>query len=290
MKVLSFTIPVADDRAVMVQEDVMPHFYPHLHRHKEAQLIWIKKGEGTLFIDNRMYAFKGGDVFLIGANQPHLFKSNSEYFEENHALHIEALMIFFDPAGKLQSFLALPEMQLVRTYLQASKGGLKLPSQATAGLSTNMIRLQNARHQEVMICFLQLLDELYRWQTESVPLAANAPALFSETEGLRIGHIYHFLMQHYHRSISLEEVAAIAHMTPQAFCRYFKKHTRQTLVAFLNEIRVNEVCRILAEGRHESISVVAYRCGFNSMTNFNRIFKAIMKMPPKTYVEHYHKI
>jgi len=237
-----------------------------------------------------MHAFKGGDIFLVSANQPHLFKSNPEYFEEHSQLCIEALMIFFDPTGKLQPFLALPEMQLIRACLQASKGGLKLPPQATDPMSAKMVRLQQAKHQEVIVCFLQVLDELYRWQAESEVLAANAPALFSETEGLRIGHIYHFLMQHYHRNISLEEVAAIAHMTPQAFCRYFKKHTRQTLVAFLNEIRVHEVCRILAEGRYESISVVAYRCGFNSMTNFNRIFKAVMKMPPKTYIEHYHKI
>ena len=65
MKVLQFTIPVAHDKAVIIQEDVMPYFYPYLHRHREAQLIWIKEGVGTLLVDNQMHAFKKNDIFLF---------------------------------------------------------------------------------------------------------------------------------------------------------------------------------------------------------------------------------
>lgn len=289
MKVLQFTIPVADDRAVIVQEDVMPHFYPYLHRHKEAQLIWIKEGEGTLLIDNQMHPFKKNDIFLIGANQPHLFKSNPEYFEEINGLKIQALMIFFNPGGKLQSFLDLPEMQLIKSYLNFAKGGVKLPSTQVDLIIQKMISVQYAKNQQVMIQFLQLLDVLAQLQSASDTLVVNGPSLFSESEGIKIGHIYNFLMQHYSRNVMLEEVAEEAHMTPQAFCRYFKKHTRQTFISFLNEIRINEACKKLTSGNYENISIVAYNCGFNSLTNFNRVFKSVMKVAPKTYLESYFK-
>ena len=289
MKVLQFTIPVADDRAVIVQEDVMPHFYPYLHRHKEAQLIWIKEGEGTLVVDNQMHTFKKNDIFLIGANQPHLFKSNPEYFEEQQGLKIQALMIFFNPNGKLHSFLELPEMQLIKSYLNFAKGGVRLPSSEIDLVIQKMLSVQYAKNQQLMIQFLQLLDVLAQMQSSSELLVAHGPSSFSESEGIRIGHIYNFLMQHYNRNVMLEEVAEEAHMTPQAFCRYFKKHTRQTFVSFLNEIRVNEACKKLASGNYENISVVAYNCGFNSLTNFNRVFKTVMKVAPKIYLESYHK-
>jgi len=289
MKVLQFTIPVADDRAVIVQEDIMPRFYPHLHRHKEAQLIWIKEGEGTLLVDNQMHPFKKDDIFLIGVNQPHLFKSNPEYFVEENDLKINALMIFFDPNGKFQSFLDLPEMQLIKAYLNFAKGGLKLPVAHADLISEQMMRVQLAKNQSLMIQFIQLLDMLAQLQSTSAALVASGPSLFSESEGIRIGHIYNFLMQHYDRNITLVDVAEEAHMTPQAFCRYFKKHTRQTFVSFLNEIRVNEACKKLTSGNYENISIVAYNCGFNSLTNFNRVFKTIMKIAPKTYLESYHK-
>ncbi|RZL61886.1 MAG: AraC family transcriptional regulator [Pedobacter sp.] len=289
MKVLQFTIPVAHDKAVIVQEDVMPHFYPYLHRHREAQLIWIKEGEGTLLADNQMHPFKKNDIFLLGANQPHLFKSNPEYFNPENGLKIQALMIFFDPNGTLAPLLELPELQLFKSFLQTNKGGLRISSLQTDLVIQKMLTVQYAKNQELIIQFLQLLNVLTNLQASSETLAVNSSAIFSESEGIRIGHIFNYLMQHYDRNITLEEVAEEAHMTPQAFCRYFKKHTRQTLVSFLNEMRINEACKKLTSGNFENISAVAYTCGFNSLTNFNRVFKSVMGQAPKTYIESYFK-
>ena len=289
MKVLQFTIPVAQDRAVIVQEDVMPHFYPYLHRHREAQLIWIKEGEGTLLADNQMHPFKKNDIFLLGANQPHLFKSNPEYFNTNSDLKIQALMIFFDPNGSLAPLLELPEMQLIKYYLHLNKGGLKISSLESDLVIQKMLTVQYAKNQDLIIQFLQLLSVLVQLQHSSEPLAVNSSSIFSESEGIRIGHIFNYLMQHFDKNITLNEVAEQAHMTPQAFCRYFKKHTQQTFVSFLNEMRINEACKKLTGGHFENISSVAYSCGFNSLTNFNRVFKSVVGYSPKSYLDSYFK-
>ncbi|MFD0941775.1 AraC family transcriptional regulator [Pedobacter boryungensis] len=289
MKVLQFTIPVAHDRTIIVQEDNMAHFYPYLHRHKEAQLIWIKEGEGTLVVDNNMHAFRKNDIYLLGANQPHLFKSNPEYFEEGSDLKIQALMIFFDPNGKLAPILALPEMQLLLSFLQQKQSGYKIPESHTESIIQRMLSVQYAKNQEVIIKFLDLLQTLYQIGNQGETLSTAKMASFSESEGIRIGNIFNYLMQHYERQISLEEVAAEAHMTPQAFCRYFKRHTRQTFVSFLNELRINEACKKLTSGKFENIATVVYTCGFNSVTNFNRVFKSVKGEAPKTYLNHYFK-
>ncbi|MFI5452594.1 AraC family transcriptional regulator [Pedobacter sp. UC225_61] len=289
MKVLQFTIPVAPDRTIIVQEDHMEHFYPYLHRHKEAQLIWIKEGEGTLVVDNNMHAFRKNDIYLLGANQPHLFKSNPEYFEEGSDLKIQALMIFFDPNGKLAPILALPEMQLLHSFLQQKQNGYKIPTAHTESIIQRMLSVQYAKNQEVIIKFLDLLQTLYQIGNQGETLSTAKMASFSESEGIRIGNIFNYLMQHYERQISLDEVAAEAHMTPQAFCRYFKKHTRQTFVSFLNELRINEACKKLTSGKFENIATVVYTCGFNSVTNFNRVFKSVKGEAPKTYLNQYFK-
>ena len=75
MKVIQFTIPVARDNSIHIQEDELPYFYEHLHRHFETQITWVINGEGTLIVGNYMQPFSSGDIFIIGANQPHVFSS-----------------------------------------------------------------------------------------------------------------------------------------------------------------------------------------------------------------------
>lgn len=77
-------------------------------------------------------------------------------------------------------------------------------------------------------------------------------------------------------------------MTPHAFCRYFKKHTRYTFINFLNKVRINEACKMLISGMHNGIAAVAYSCGFNSITNFNRVFKSVTGKSPRVYIDGYN--
>ncbi|ULT41053.1 AraC family transcriptional regulator [Niabella defluvii] len=101
--------------------------------------------------------------------------------------------------------------------------------------------------------------------------------------------MYDYIMQHYHSDIPLENVAAVSHMTPQAFCRYFKKQTGHTFVGFLNEVRINEACKKLTAADFESVSTVAYTSGFNSITNFNRVFKSVTGKSPLEYLKEYRE-
>lgn len=287
MKVLQFTLPVAHENSVIMQEDVMPYFYPHLHRHHEAQLMWIQKGEGTLLAGTAMHPFKPGDIFMLGADQPHLFKSNPEYFEPASDRQVQSLMLFFDPNNKLRPLFALPEMALLNSFVQQHSGGFRIPADIGADVSQRILSIREAGNVDRLSQFLQLLKTLYLVNHKLQPLSDTTARNVSESEGIRIGNIYTYLMQNYDSAISLEAIAAEANMTEQAFCRYFKKHTGQTFVTFLNRLRVNEACKKLTSGKFEGIATVAYTCGFNSLTNFNRAFKSVTAMSPREYIDNY---
>jgi len=150
-----------------------------------------------------------------------------------------------------------------------------------------MLRIEHTTGIDQLVHFIELLKLLSSFQ-ELTPLSARSqPVSYSEHEGIRIGAIYNYIMQHYDKAITLEDVARQAHMTPQAFCRYFKKHTLHTFVSFLNEVRINEACKKLTDGQYDSIATVAYNCGFNSITNFNRVFKTITGKSPSEYMGTY---
>ena len=223
MKVLPFTIPTSHDKTILIQEDIEPYFYPHLHRHEEIQLTLVLKGEGTLLVGNNMHHFGPNEVYLIGANIPHVFKSDASYFAANSDKQIHALSIFFNTKGKLMSLFDLPELKNVYSFFSTNYSGFKIPQQAFADISVKILNMKYSSGMDQLMQFFQLLKSLSSIE-DIAPLAPDTePKTFSDYEGMRISNIYNYIMQHYNHDITLEEVAKAAYMTPQAFCRYFKK-------------------------------------------------------------------
>jgi len=289
VKVLQFTIPVPVNQTIIVQKESLPYFYPHLHRHHEIQLTWIQKGEGTVVAENNMHSFTSNEIYWLGANQPHVFKSDPAYFLPKSKKLSTALTIFFNPNGSLSHLFDLPELKNINKFIHQYPSGFKLPQALVAEISSQMLRLQDGSGVEQLICLLDILKKLAGYKN-LIPLAASArPRQYSEHEGLKIGGIFNYIIQHYDKAITLEDVSAQAHMTPQAFCRYFKKHTRHTFISFLNEVRINKACKKLTDGDYESISGVAYHCGFNSVTSFNRVFKTVTSLSPSEYLSNFLK-
>ncbi|MEO5562158.1 MAG: AraC family transcriptional regulator, partial [Chitinophagaceae bacterium] len=99
--------------------------------------------------------------------------------------------------------------------------------------------------------------------------------------------IYQYTMTHYNENITLEQISSVAHLTVQAFCRYFKKHTCKTYISFLNEIRVNEACKKIIAEDFDGLASVAYQTGFTNAVTFNRVFKKITGQPPKRFLTEY---
>ena len=287
MRILQFTIPVPANQTIIVQQDVLPYFYTHLHRHREIQLTWIQEGEGTLVADNNMHGFASNEIYWLGANQPHLFKSDPSYFLPESRKTISALTMFFDPAGRLAHFFDLPETKTVKNFIQQHSSGFKIPQQHVAEISNLMLQLKNGDGVEQMLHFTGMFKKLLSYKKMPPLSTSSQPQQYSESEGIRVATIYNYIMQHYASPITLEDVAKQAHMTPQAFCRYFKKHTRHTFVSFLSEVRINEACKKLTDGAYDSIAGVAYNCGFNSITNFNRVFKSVTSRSPSEYVNSF---
>lgn len=290
MKVLQFTIPVAHDKSVIFEDVRLLHFYPYLHRHEEAQLTWIEQGEGTLVVGNNMHDFVPGDIFYIGPNLPHLYKSNPEYFDTENSRGVKAVSIFFNPNGPLGPLLEMPEMKQIKTFLQQHQHGFKLPPTGFDEVSQIMTSFRESHGPDYLIHVFQLLKSLHTYGAKAEALSSYGTSQrISENEGIRISNIYNHIMQYYHEQITLDDVANAAHMTPHAFCRYFKKHTGHTFVSFLNEVRINEACKRLIDHSSDSISSIAYKCGFNSITNFNRVFRAVIGSSPREYVDSYQK-
>ncbi|MEO6136258.1 MAG: AraC family transcriptional regulator [Ginsengibacter sp.] len=287
MKVVQFTVPVARDHSIHIQEDFLPHFYEHLHRHTETQITYVVRGTGTLVAGNVMQPFGPGDLFIIGANQPHLFKCNPAYFEKESSLKIHSLSIYFDSKGNLNSLLQFPEMSMIKKFIESSSHGLQASPDNTNTLRdyiSRIIQLNQGYRLATFIEMLQTMSKLRDWKYLS---SQQIEQPISDYEGLRMNDIYQYTMKNYSENITLEEIASVIHLTPQSFCRYFRKHTLKTYTNFLNEVRVNEACKKFMGNDFNSISAIAYQTGFNNVSTFNRVFKSIIGISPSEYIYQY---
>lgn len=279
MKVVPFQIPKNSQEAFRVQVDDLPHLYNHLHQHPEIQLTVIKESHGTLIAGDYVGPFHAGDVFVIGSNQPHVFRNEEKFFRKKS--RAVAITIFFDETTLGESFWYLQEMKPLQQFLKTSSGGFRIKGRKRKLLSERLTAINDADGIERLIIFMEILKELGS-RKEMQPL--SKPIIqrnIKSYDGNRLNKVIEFTFKEFQRTITLKEVSALANLTPEAFCKYFKTRTRKTYTGFLNEIRINNACRLLNEER--SIANVSYDCGFTNLSNFNRVFKKIRKISPRNW-------
>lgn len=283
MKPLLFRIPTVDDRSIRVQEDNDVSFYDRLHYHPEIQLTLIKQGEGTLLVGNRIDRFGPYDLLLIGDNLTHVLRNHADYYQPNTQLRSVAYSIFFRKET-LQTLFSLPELSPLNQLIQEAKYGVRIRFQGPNTITGQMESLPHLRPFEQLMVLLTTLDFLATHPQREILSTMTYERPRRPDDHQRLDQVFSYLLEQYASPITLESVADIANLTPGAFCRFFKIHTRKTFSGVLNEIRIENACRLLHQSK-QSISQIALVCGYTSLSNFNRQFKAITALTPGQYLK-----
>jgi AraC-like DNA-binding protein len=130
---------------------------------------------------------------------------------------------------------------------------------------------------------LELLAETPDYRLISVPGITGHNAFESE----RLDAIFQYILQHFDQPIRLEEVASRVHMTRSSLCRFFRDHTKKSFSDFLIDVRLGHASTLLVEST-DSVTQVAFKCGYNNLSNFNRQFKRKFGLTPRQYREAYY--
>lgn len=275
----------------VLQKDSFPYYPTPWHYHPEYELVLVLKSRGKKIIGDHISYFSEGDLTLMGPNLPHVFDNDPAYYVASSQLKAEAIVIHFAEDFLGKDFFNLPEMAKVKKLLNASRRGLQIEGgvkKEIAKRMEEMLLLPPALRLTKLLDILILLSQNEIAQKEYlIPLAsAGFVQHYGNANAERLDPVLAFMMQHFTEDIALEEVAALANMSPQSFCRFFKHCTRKTFLAFLNELRVGYACRLISDNRY-NISEVCYKSGFNNLSNFNRQFKRITQKTPSEYKREY---
>ena len=251
------------------------------HYHPQYELLYISKSSGIRFVGDSVSHFSPGDLVLVGSYLPHLWRNDASYYKEDSTDNIKTVVIKF-----LKEFIGAgtfnnPEFFVINQMLDDAKFGLFFSKNVSEALHDDLLKIVDLPPIEQSIKLLGLLHQLSLVDQKEV-LSSTDMRQYATEPSKRLDAVLKYISDNYSSNISLQDVADIACMTTNSFCRFFKKMTNKSFTQFLNEVRVRNASRLLLED-NLTVSEVCYMVGYNSITNFYKQFKHVTGITPNGY-------
>ena len=254
-----------------------------LHFHEEFELNFIHNAKGAKrVIGDHIEVIDELELVLVGPNLPHAWFTNKSKGKEVKEITIQFHRDLFD-----EKFLHRNQMSFIRSMFEHSKRGILFSKQTTHSTMPRLVKLAQKRGFDSVLELMSILHDL----STSRDVRILSDSSFSNSEAFsynsrRVENVMRYLNANFDKNVSLAEAAKIAAMTEVSLSRFFKLRTGKTFVDALCEIRLGHASRMLIETT-QSVNEIAFKCGFNNMSNFNRIFKKKKACTPKEFRDTY---
>ncbi len=263
------------------------HSQPSFHSHPELELVFIVEGYGKRIIGNKVEPFESGDMVFIGSNVPHLWLSDPAFYEENSTLQSKVIVTYFNPKIFLSIFDSIKEFQGIREMIQQSSKGIRIFGDTRNVIASKLMELSTQQGFEKVQGLLEVMNMISTSPEKSF-IVNDEPDHYDDLYPDRLIDVIKFIKDNLHEQITLRQVADIACMTEQSFCRFFKKRIKKSFSQFLSDLRMAHARELLVQ-TDKPIGDIAYLCGYNSSSHFCRVFKEHAGESPFKYKSSIYK-
>ena len=254
-----------------------------LHSHEEFELNFIQNAKGAKrIIGDHIEEIEELELVLVGSNLQHGWFTNNCLSKEIFEVTIQFHKDLFD-----EKFLRRNQLSFIRNLMEKSSRGILFSKETTKQLAPRIIALNQKHGFDSVLELMSILHDL----SASSKIRVLSDSSFNNNEpytynSQRVEKTYEYMNHNFDKIVSLNEVARLANMSEASFSRFFKARTGITFIDSLTEIRLGHASRMLID-TSLSVAEIAYNCGFNNISNFNRIFKKRKKCTPKEFRESY---
>jgi AraC-like DNA-binding protein len=247
-------------------------------------MTYITVGSGRRFVGKKMKGFKKNDLVLVGSDLPHCWKLDTEKNKEGGSV---VAQFHHDFLGK--HFWQAPEMEPVQKLLKRSGAGIEFRGKIKEEIKDMLDVLFHEKNiLSRLIHFLEILNKLSVTKEYTLLNKKNPAAQQSDINRERANKVIAYIVENFHNDVSLNEAAQTIGMTPNAFCKYFKRTTRKTFIEMVTDYRINYATQQLVE-TEKSIGDICFESGFRDMSHFYKTFTLRMDMSPLNYRKQFLK-
>lgn len=259
--------------------------YP-IHQHPVYELNFVERAPGVRRIvgDSNEVIGEYDLVLITSPDLEHVWEQNTCVSED-----IREITIQFDIDFSANSlFDRNPFNSMKRMMVEAQKG-LCFPLDAIMKVYRELDTLSSIKDGfYAFMQFLTILYELSKCEGARALSSTSFAKIEVPSDSRRVQKVKTFIDAHYREEIRLAQLSDIAGMSDSSFSRFFKLHTGRNLSDYIIDLRLGYACRQLVDSTN-SVAEICYACGFNNLSNFNRIFKKRKGCSPSEFRENYHK-
>jgi AraC-like DNA-binding protein len=284
-EILKELIPLTQSDCFTVFSRLKQNFDFPLHYHDELELNMIVNAKGAQrVIGDHISEIGEIELVLVGSNLQHAWFSHKCKSKEIREVTIQFHKDLLD-----ERILKRNQLSFIRRMFEQSARGISFSQETATALIDRIVTLNQKHGFDGVLELLSILHDL----SVSRNMQLLSDASFNNIKNFsynsrRVEKTMVYLNANFDKPITLSDVAKVANMTQTAFSRFFKTRTGTNFIDSLNDIRLGHASRMLIETT-ETVSEIAYNCGYNNIANFNRLFKKKKNCTPKEFRESYNK-
>jgi AraC-like DNA-binding protein len=254
-----------------------------LHYHEELELNFIMNAKGVKrVIGDHIGEIEDLELVLVGSNLPHVWQTHKCQSKE-----IKEITIQFHKDLLDDKMLRRNQLSFIRSMFERASKGILFSRQTTEQITPRLITLTQKQGFDSVLELFSILHDLSVSRNMHTLSDASFSNVTLSYNSRRIDKAFEYMNLNYHKNVTLNEVAKLVNMGTVSFSRFFKARTGITFIDSLLELRLGHASRLLIDTT-QSVAEVAYNCGFNNISNFNRLFKKKKGCTPKEFRDNYN--
>lgn len=275
---------LAPDDSFLVFDRIKSDFDYPIHFHPEYELNFIYNGKGVRrVVGDSLEEIGEVELVLVGPNLVHCWELHNCTNKKIHEITIHFHNDLFD-----KKLLSRKIFKSINEMFERSKHGILFSEKIAEEVMPRMMKLSKIDSIDYLLDFISILQDMATSRHQRLLSTYIAEEENFENSD-KIKKIYEYVQQNFHRKITLEDISSLINMSQVSFNRFIKRRTGKTFIDYLNDTRISYATRWLI-GTDLSIGEIGFKCGFNNIANFNRVFKKSKNCTPTEFRKEFKGI
>lgn len=274
--ILKEITPLTASDCFTIFERTKTEFDFPLHYHEEMELNLIINAKGAKrMVGDHVGEIDEVELVLVGANLPHVWRTHNCKSRKIQEITIQFHKDLFE-----EKMLKRSQLHFIRELFEKSSRGILFSPTTTRQVISRLKKLRSKQGFDSVLELMSIFHDLSTSRNLQLLSEANFINVQPTYKSRRIEKVMEYLQKNFDKPIELSDVSKIASMTEVSFSRFIKTQTGIGFIDSLLNIRLAHASRLLID-TNQPISEIAYHCGFNNISNFNRLFKKKKDCTPK---------